>query len=77
MRFAVQVVVVRAVTGVRYGILRIEAVQIMKLLHQRHEAIHIGAVVVDVCHGDILIRHADLYVVCRQQLLAPAPWVLL
>lgn len=41
----------------------------MELLHQRHEAIHIGAVVVDVRHGDILIRHADLYVVCRQQLL--------
>ena len=69
MRFAIQVVVVRAVTGVRYGILRIEAVQASELLHQRHEAIHIGAVMVDVHHGDILIRHADLYVVCRQQLV--------
>ena len=41
----------------------------MEFLHQGHKTAHVGAVLLYVRHGNILIRHADLNVVSEQELI--------
>ena len=69
--FAEDIVVIRAVTGIRDRILWIEAINVLKVLHQRYKAVHVRTLLVHIDYRDVFIRNADLDVIGRKELVIP------
>jgi len=67
--FTENIVIIRAVTGIRYRIFGVESINIMELIHEGDETVHIWTVLVHINNRYILIRHTDLDIIRREQLV--------
>ena len=66
---AVEVVVVRSVTGICDGVFGVKTIQRLELLHKRNKAVHIRTVLHHIYDSDIFICDPDLNIVRRQELI--------
>ena len=64
-----QVVIEGAISCIRYRISLVYTVLLIELFHQGDKTVHIGTVLHDICYGNVLVRHSDLNVVCRKELV--------
>ena len=66
MLLAEQIIVVRAIACICHRIFGIEAMKLMKLLHEWNEAIHIRPILEYICNDYVFVSHANLNIVCGQ-----------
>ena len=67
--FTEDIVVIRTIAGIRHRILWIEAINVLKALHERYKAVHVSTVLVHIDYCYVFISNTDLDIVCREQLI--------
>ena len=67
--FTEDIVVIRTIAGIRHRILWIEAINVLKALHERYKAVHVRTVLVHIDYCYVFISNTDLDIVCREQLI--------
>jgi len=67
--FTEDIVVIRTIAGIRYTILWIEAINVLKALHERYKAVHVRTILVLIDYYNVFISNTDLDIICWEQLI--------
>lgn len=67
--FTKNVIVVGTIAGICNRIFRIESIEVFELVHQRHKAAHIAAVLIHLYDGYIFLCGTHLDIIGRKQLV--------